>query len=261
LMLNMVNLIYQQALVDEEEKRKAKGPRKPHHYPSSACAVIRGKFEGACRRATWFSWKDVPRTDPMDAPALFKINTGNLVHAQLNGMLARALGRLGFVQEDVPGEEAEFHHTFEGLRYEHSGRMDNVFVHDGMRYKAEWKSTYGKGADFIKRDGPKVEHLLQCLLYLEQPEIKTDGTVLLYATRDSGFVFGYQVSKDPGGLLLEHMNSAKVEVAPVELPAVVGALQMLEEYVDGDVPPPKDYHGTWNCDYCPYRKLCDRTGE
>ena len=254
---NFVNLIYAQVLVDEADKKKAKGPRKPHHYPSSACAMIKGKFEGACRRATWFSWKNTAVTDPMDAPALFKINTGNLIHSQLNGVMARALERLDYKQEDAQGEEVEFHHTFDGLRYEHSGRMDNVFIHDGKRYKAEWKSTYGKGADFIKRDGPKIEHLMQCLVYLEQPEIQTDGMILLYATRDSGFIFGYQVSRDSGGLLLEHMNSAKVEVSPVTLPAVVGALQMLEEYVDGEVPPPCDFHdGDWQCKYCSFKTYC-----
>ena len=256
--MNMVNLLYEQTLRDEAEKKAARGPRKPHHYPSSACAIVKGKFEGKCRRATWFEWKGFEPTNPMDAPALFKTNTGNLIHGQLNDILSRALEGLGYGRGS---EEVEFHWTPEGLKYEFSGRMDNVFVHDGVRYKAEWKSTYGRGADFIKRDGPKIENLLQCLIYLEQAEVPANYVVLLYAARDSGYVFGYLVSKDPAGLLVEHMNSSKVEVIPVTMVGVISATKILEEYLEGDAPPPKDFHGTWQCDYCSFRKLCDKTGE
>ena len=75
--------------------------------------------------------------------------------------------------------------------------------------------------------------------------MRADHVVLLYAARVSGYVFGYLVSKDPAGLLVEHMNSSKVEVVPITMGGVVSATKMLEEYLDGDAPPPKDFHGTW----------------
>lgn len=268
---NVVNAIYEQTLFEERQRKAARAaldkaraeagePRR--HYPSSACAMVNGKFEGKCRRATWFSWKDFEETDPPDAPALFKMRTGDLIHEQLSATLVNALVRAGFEQPEDAGAEQSFRWRAPGLKYEFSGRMDHVFMRDGKRYKAEWKSTYGRGADFIKRDGPKVEHLLQCSVYLEQDEIPTDGTVLLYAARDSGLIFGYQVSKDgpTGGLLLEHMNSSKVEVSPVKFQGLLEATMMLEEYLDGDEPPPKDFGpGCWQCDYCSYAKLCKGT--
>lgn len=261
---NTVNMVYEQMIRDEAAREAEKGPRKPHHYPSEACAMVDGKFEGRCRRATWLSWKGVPKTNPMDAPALFKVRAGDLIHQALNSAMARALAAQGYVPAPVEewlGEEVEFQWTAPGLRYEYSGRMDNLFRHGDGLVRAEWKSTYGRGADFIKRDGPKMENLLQCKVYLKQDAVPAlEGIVLMYAARDSGFLFGYWVYDDPAGLLVESMNSSRRQVVPVTLDGIVAATSMLEEYLDGDVPPPCDFvkDRDWQCDYCSWRKHCDK---
>lgn len=255
--INLINLLYEQTLKDEEESARK---RKPRHYPSSACAMVKGKFQGHCRRATWFDWHGFEKTNPMDAPALFKVNVGNLIHDSLSATLERGLKRLGYEQEGL-GAEVEFHWTPPGLKFEVSGRMDHVFVGpDAKRLKAEWKSTYGRGADFIKRDGPKVEHLIQCRLYLDQPEYPTEDIFLVYAARDSGYMFGYLIEREDGGLLVRHQGSSKVEVVPVDLQGFLDATAYLEEFiVSGDVPP-RDYEDSdWQCRYCSFARMCGDT--
>lgn len=257
-MLNTVNVLYSQLLRENEER-----PRKQRHYPSSACAVCNGEFHGKCRRATWYEWKGKPRTNPIDAPGLFKMQVGDMIHEHLSATLDRGLAELGFKEEcyrgpDGVGEEVALLWQPEGLKYPFSGRMDKRLVReDGYRIAMEWKSTYGRGADFIKRDGPKDDNLLQCALYLEQDAFPVDGIALMYAARDSGYMFGYWVTRHEAGLKVEHMGSTRVSFSPLGWPAIRAATLMLEETLDGDEPPDRDYkRSEWRCDYCGHQKLC-----
>lgn len=256
-MLNVVNVLYSQT-IREDEKRE----RKPRHYPSSACALLDGRLVGKCRRATWYDWKGFERTDPMDAPALFKVNVGNLIHEHLSATLNRALLDLGYQEEGLSGEGAGDEVALvwhpEGLKYPFSSRMDKRLTSpDGLRLGMEWKSTYGRGADFIKRDGPKEDNLLQCALYLEQDVHPLDAIALVYAARDSGYAFGYWVTKHGDGLKVEHMGSTKVSFSPLGWPAIREGTLSLEAALESDAPPDCDYaERDWQCSYCPYAKLC-----
>lgn len=256
-MINLVNVLYSKTLMENETRE-----RKPRHYPSSACAILDGKLVGKCRRATWYDWRGAERTNPMDAPALFKINVGNLIHDHLDGVLTRGLLELGFREEDLAGEglgdEVALIWHPEGLEYPFSSRMDKRLIGpDGLRLGVEWKSTYGRGADYIKRDGPKEDNLLQCALYLEQDVHPLDAIALVYAARDSGYAFGYWVSKHGDGLRVEHMGSTKVQFSPLGWPAIREGTLTVEEALRSDSPPPCDYGPKdWQCNYCPYKDLC-----
>ena len=261
-MINSVSLVYAQVLA-EAGKRE----RKPRHYPSSACATIGGKFVGKCRRATWYEWKGVERTDSPDAPALFKMGVGDMIHEKLSGYLERALLTQGYREEHVTdykgtyegvGDEVAVLWQEDSLKYPFSGRMDKRFISpEGLRVVAEWKSTYGAGIDDVKRNGPKVEALLQIACYLRQKAFEVDAAILMYAARDSGYLFGYWIEEDPKGLCVRHMNSTKVEVSPVSYGAVVECTRMLEEYFEGAEPPPCDFtEKDWQCRYCSHRRLC-----
>jgi CRISPR/Cas system-associated exonuclease Cas4 (RecB family) len=278
-LINSVNLVYEQVL-----KENGKRERKPRHYPSSACAVLGGKFAGHCRRSTWYEWKGLPRTDPPDAPALFKMGVGNLIHEELDGYLERALLGLGYRVEDIRdtfpgnhdpavpqdggglveveagevGNEVSVVWLEEGLKYPFSGRMDKRFISpEGLRVVAEWKSTYGRGIDDIKQNGPKVEALLQVTLYLRQKVFPVDAAILMYAARDSGYLFGYWITAADGKFQIEHMNSSKVDLINNPINEILSATRMLEEYLDGEEPPPCDFtEKDWQCRYCSYARLC-----
>lgn len=254
--LNTVNVLYSQMLRENEER-----PRKQRHYPSSACAIVDGKFYGKCRRATWYEWKGVPRTDHIDAPGLFKMQVGDIIHEHLSAILNRALADLGYSTEDCNkegfGEEVAMVWQSKDLKYPVSGRLDKrVIAPDGTKIAIEWKSTYGRGADYIKRDGPKDENLMQCTLYLEQDVLPVDAVALMYATRDSGYFMGYWVTKNEGGLKIEYMGSTKTTFSKIGWDSVLAGTLSLEEALEKDTPPAMDYDGTWNCDYCGHTKIC-----
>lgn len=256
-MINTVNLVYEQLLKENEFRE-----RSHRHYPSGACANIDGQFVGKCRRATWCEWhNNIEKTNPIDAPALFKMQVGDLIHNHLDNIMDRALLDKGFEQvpdEDV-GNEKAFIWQCSFLKYPFSGRKDKRFKYQDKIYTAEWKSTYGRGTDYIKKDGPKIENLLQCAIYLEQDIYPINDIILMYAARDTGYLFGYFISKEDSGFRLEHMNSSKVEIVKFNFNWIIDAIKMLEEYLDGDVPPPKDYqmNKDWQCNYCSYQKWCD----
>lgn len=257
--LNLVNVIYSQVIRENETRE-----RSLRHYPSSACALIEGKLIGKCRRATWFEWKKFEKTNPMDAPALFKINCGNLIHNFMNEFLNHALFDLGWIKEqyegDGKGEEVSFVWQHPGLKFPFSGRLDNRFITpEGKRIIVEWKSTYGRGADYIKKDGPKDEHLLQCVIYLEQDIYPTDGVILIYATRDSGYLFGYWITKEREGLRIEHMNSSKITLSSINFKTILEGTKSLEDVLEIETPPLRDYTDKqWNCNYCSYEKICKK---
>lgn len=267
MLLNAVNLIYRQSIAENVRRL-----RKPRHYPSSACAVVRGEFVGKCRRATWFSWKGVAETNPPDAPALFKMRTGDLIHGQLSGLLDRALLAQGYreemlrgdglgdeVEEEGPdGQRGSVTWPFPGLKFPMSGRMDKRFLSpEGAAVSAEWKSTYGRGADDVKANGPKIEALLQSYLYLRQDRYPLDATILLYATRDSGYLYGFWVTLSGEGLRAESMNSSKVFEVPLADGDISGPTAELEGYLGGTEPPPCDYSPKdWQCNYCSYKDFC-----
>ncbi len=259
-MLNIVNVIYSQTIRENKERE-----RKLRHYPSSACAILDGKFIGKCRKATWFEWMRFKKTNPMDAPALFKTNTGNLLHDQMSGVLTRGLIDLGYQEEDLYGEgkgdEVEFIWQPEGLKYPFSGRKDKRFIGlEGNRLVMEWKSTYGKGTDYIKRDGPKEENLLQCAIYLEQDKWPVDAIALVYVARDSGYIFGFWITKaksTKSGLLVEHMGSSVANFSGLSWNTILEGTKSLEVALAKDEPPKCDYPASdWHCKYCSYESMC-----
>lgn len=261
--INTVNLVYEQQLLDEESRRRQRSRK---HYPSSACAVVSGKFVGHCRRATWFEWVGADRTDPPDAPALFKMRVGDMIHEHLSESLTRALVRQGWEVESSPGEgdEVPFEWTAQGLKFPFSGRIDKRFVRDGHRMACEWKSTYGRGSDDVKANGPKEDALLQCACYLEQDVLPVDEILLMYAARDTGLLQGFSVTKEPDGLLCESMNSTKVIKSRVTFGAILEATSSLESFLDNEAAPPSMDYGSgnpdrstaWRCSYCSYAKVC-----
>jgi hypothetical protein len=272
--INTVNLTYAQTLADEAARERA---RKPRHYPSGACAYLKsGRFTGKCRRATWLEWNGATKTDPIDAPALFKMRVGDLIHEMLDGLLNRALEAEGWAPEQHAGEngsvaegigaETSLIWQSEGLKYPFSGRLDKRFVKGGVRLAAEWKSTYGRGADFIKKDGPKEDALLQVAVYLEQDTFPVDEVALMYAARDSGYLMGYAITKGSDGMLeYETMGSSLHTVSEVSWEGVKAATLELESALEDEaMPPPRDYgpqnpdkSNKWRCDYCSYAKLCN----
>lgn len=173
----------------------------------------------------------------------------------------------------INGDEIPVIWDVEGNNLPHSGRIDKIISINGRRGLGEWKSTYGFGANYIKKDGPKTEALLQIRDYLENTELPIEFIVLLYVARDSGYIFGYMIEMDENDrdtMLIYHMNSNMVEQKRIVHANIVKACREVEECVEEERVPDRDYHvnvnpktntlvqkgGDWQCRYCNYRSLC-----
>lgn len=170
------------------------------------------------------------------------------------------------------GDEVPIIWTPEGLDLPISGRMDKVINISGRRGLGEWKSTYGFGANYIKKDGPKLEALLQIRTYLENPHIDLDFVILCYIARDSGYIFGYiiEFGDNKDDLTIYSMNNNLAQVKNVSYSEIIRACKEVEEFVKNKELPERDYHvnvnektntlvqkgGDWNCRYCNYRGMC-----
>lgn len=280
--LDVVSMIYK-----EFEANNVQRTRKMRHYPSSMSHEDEnGNFVGKCRRAVWYDMMGTEKTNPIDATALFKMRVGDDIHNRLNGMLDSALGHLAgqfgikeirMVGGEGTGNEQYFLWQDPELQLPFSGFIDKVFEVDTedrtMRIACEWKSTYGFGANMIKKNGPREDNLLQSICYLEQDVYPLDAIWLIYVARDSGWLFGYLISKGEDGKYYGQNVSGKgtFEVE-YDLAGIERSLRKIEVALEEKKAPDRDYMATvvekngtsylhekksdWHCRYCDFKQLC-----
>lgn len=294
--LNIVDLIYQ-----EFDDRNEKRDRKMRHYPSSmSWEGENGEFIGKCRRAVYYAMTGAERTNPIEPTALFKMQMGTDIHERLNEILTSALSKSqdgikhirlktldkkSVVQYDDGievemidlGDEQYFLWQNENLKLPFSGYIDKVFeieFESGETYRIamEWKSTYGFGANMVKKEGPKEDHLLQAISYLEQNVIPIDALWLVYVARDSGYLFGWLLRKEDGVYYGYNVSSGATFMIKYNLEGIERALGKLEQHIDEGKLPDRDYEAVveekegvsylhqkksdWHCRYCDFKDLC-----
>ena len=204
------------------------------------------------------------------------MNTGNLIHEQLDDILNRALLNEGWKIERFGGEDGSISEGIgketallwypEGFKFPFSGRLDKRLISpDGVRIATEWKSTYGRGSDDVKENGPKEDALLQCACYLEQDVFPIDEIICMYAARDSGYLMGFSITKDGDRLLVEWMGSSKKTFSIINWDSIRKITLGLETMLEEELPPKCDYgpsnpdkSNAWRCNYCSYKDLCAR---
>lgn len=260
--LNLPDLIYTEML---EQDKAHVHEWKQHWYPSGIGAEMEdGTHIGKCKRALYFDLTHTDKTDPMDAPAIFKCNVGDLIHDYLDKLLVTQLVKMGWELQNVDGSEIPVAWTPEGCIFKFSGRIDFLFKKpDGHYVAVEWKSTYGRGFNMIKKNGARPENLLQCCCYLEQDIYPLDEILLMYAGRDNGYLLGFAVSKNPeGGLKIERMGTDEVTFSPINFEAIKKSCQIVEKCVTEQLLPKKDYGAKdWQCNYCSYAQICGKMEE
>ena len=261
--MNPAEVVYRYFEKKEVENRRE---RSMSHYPSGLCAVNKkGDFIGKCRRALFYEMSGFVRTDPIDPVALFKMDMGVMIHEKLGDILNLA----GYEGED----EIPIKWQDRALSLPFSGRMDKVVTEDGRMIGIDWKSTYGRGVDFIKKDGPKEDAILQCLVYLTNPKVKIDEIVLSYIARDSGYIYSFSLFLDEKKKLhVKWLNSSGEAIYDWTMTDVRRALKQVEESVATNKAPDRDYKAImkdgeitsksdWRCRYCSYAGMCWDPGD
>lgn len=267
--INTVQLVYDQFEIENEPR-----VRKERHYPSSLCATVNGKFEGKCKRATYYSIKNVEASNPIEPVALFKMDMGNAIHDHVDSIMNRALERVykdeyEIIGKEVGGAEEAFLWDVKGLKLPVSGRMDKLVRIKGKNIVFEWKSTYMSGVKSIQQHGAKLDHIMQGVAYLEQNVFPVDGLVLMYIARDTGYLYGFYVEKSGKKLAMHHMNSDKVDMVDLNWGMIKKELKAIEKHLKDGTVPDRCYEAfvnpklnklmvksDWHCRYCGYRGLC-----
>jgi len=245
--MNIINLLDTYIVKSELRDRTA-------HYPSDA---------NTCRRQLFYKWTKVAPSNPMDASAIYKMQMGNAIH----DLLFKLLKEAGLTISN----EIAFKYKSPFLKYEISGRIDNVFIDaDGIKYGIEIKSSYGKGIiELVKQKQPKREALIQVSLYLFCTDIKK--FYIIYFGRDNAYRTQFEVTKDDDNKI--YINN---QLVAVDFYEVISKFKQIEEAVDSNKIPDRDYNviikdkqikekiqkdkiiykSDWQCMYCVYKNEC-----
>lgn len=178
-----------------------------------------------------------------------------------------------------------------------SGRLDAILIIDDVKYGLEIKSlssnswTIGQifGTKWNKPK-PKLEHLMQCIVYLYAFINEIDTFKLLYIRRDNGDTKEFTIQL----VLIDNMLYPLVDdeiYYDINCNNIIDKFKILNKYIEDDKLPPRSYSieytekeakllfdikylsknmylkfleskfGDFECMNCSYRDLCIKDGE
>lgn len=221
--------LIQREIEKGETRIKEKGPRKAFWPSEASIQIPGGKVYGKCLRSLWWSWNNVPPTNPMDGRGCRTVMAGISFEDQLNQVF-KEMGLWDFEMES----KKKFYNEDMNL----SGEVDAFVKLEDKKYGLEIKTIYGWFASRQVFEGgtPKVEHLLQVLLYLKHFQIPFK---LVYGTRDSQQIKDFDITLKDDNLLL--VNGQSYKPFPITVSAVLSRFEIFKESLKTDQIPPHDY--------------------
>lgn len=253
--------------------------RDPHvFWPSEASMIVGGNVIGKCHRASFYSSKGVPATDPIRADSIRKMKAGNSIEENEHEF-AKAAGILD-------SNNVKLRKTYpDGLVI--SAEIDAVYIYEGKKYLIEIKSIGGYFAvksvfGNTKVNGmPKDDHIMQTMLYLDIfPEYSE--CIIRYIDRESCKTREHIVSLFPvNGVSLVKING---DLHPdFSLERIMERYRTLDQYISSETIPPRDYSlkyttaelakinselkgktrrtCDWRCSYCRHNAQCRKDGK
>lgn len=236
----------------EKHMLKYEHRKKESHYPSEVTD---------CIRKLWYKWRGESISDSMSFASVLRMEMGNAIHS----LLAKEFEEMGLkVLSEVP-----FKKSIEGLTYQISGRLDNLFIDSkGVIRGIEIKTTYGRGIRELRKvNMPKPEALQQVLVYFHCVDMKYYH--LIYIGRDDGYRTEFLFERKEDGIYLEG------EKLSLTFTDISDKLKEIEKAVGNGIPdrPYKaainngeikdkftykkiDYKTDWQCSYCSYKTKC-----
>lgn len=224
--------------------KTAKDWQPKSHYPSSASFKYPdGSTIGPDLLSQYLKWTGVRASNPPSGESIIKMRLGDATHGMLGNVLALA---------DIKCvSESSFKAAIQGLVNPISGRTDFLVELAQELEVIEAKSTTDSqmfGSDrfgdkfSIGRNGPKPEHKLQMISYLNNiPGVKRGR--FLYIARDTGAMLEYVMERVVGKD--EYLMDGK-PVPYLSWAGIISRWQTLEEAVKTRVAPPPDYRAWIN---------------
>jgi len=209
------------------------------HYPSEASIVLlSGEVAGRCHRQSWYKRRGYRPDKLIEARNLRIMQIGKAIE-QMEIGFCKSMGI--HLADDLP-----FENEVRGMTI--SGKIDAIYVDEhGKQVCVEYKTTSGytfaSVAGKIRRlkGGPKPEHVLQVMLYLDALDYLDYG-LIFYMNRKDAEVIEHKVEVLRNGVLI---NGQPEEYT---LDEIYRRYEELTRYLTCDTPPPCDYVPMYNGD-------------
>jgi hypothetical protein len=240
------------------EKGKPKG-----HYPSSAYK---------CTRQQWYSWKEVPTSNPISAAGALRMFFGKAKHEGFTNILKE-------MQMDMIDEVNDTKH-FDGLKYPIRYRVDHLRKDANIGIAGgEVKSTFGRGVVQIQETGKPRDHdIPQIVTYAKCSEIY--GWNLIYFGTDTAYYTEFLCAYDPEDDAFHAVQQKNGETYTHHIypgfAEVYDRFKAVEIAIKLDNPPARpyqlcikngeaktkfqhnrmEYKSHWFCSYCDWRDHC-----
>lgn len=221
--------------------------------PTRDNTALRISDANKCERSIAFGALHIPRQRP-SAASERAMDSGTHIHDELQAVIV-----------DRFEGEIEVKASFRP-HLDLSGSADGVYTtKDGHRRVVEIKSMKEWGWRLARKEGPKLDHLLQGGLYGVAPQISADDLHLVYVNKNAGELLEWliDIRKDP----VDDEGRTLVDLVEQEFKRLNGILKSLDKGVlpwrripgHGVVKDPlasKEEGAPWNCGWCPWQALC-----
>lgn len=232
--------------------------------PTADGTLLRGSDAYACGRKIAFGALKIPRVVPYTTDTLMAFDAGQHHHTRLQGLLASKFG----ADLEVPV-------SYKELGIEVSGHADAAYLWAGKQRVVEIKSMkdypYLKAAGgtdnfgrTVEAEGPKLEHLVQCGIYGNAPQLRAETVHIVYINKADGRVSEWLIPMDdekvgPDGEDLRTLVLAELDrLTGIAADIHNGLLpwRNIPGYGVVKDPPSEKGQQPWNCVYCAWQPLC-----
>lgn len=256
-------------------------------HPSGASCIIKNEYEedetiGKCLRASYWAFKCVKPTNPMNARGCRITSVGRMVERwEVDRYKEMGIWRgnnIKFIDTDnnLSGETDAF------IYDEKSKKIIGIEIKSGYGYKFQ-SEVIGKPG---RKGKPKLDHLMQVMLYMNYfKNIPLFKIVYIDRGNAARAEFDITIDKKTGSALVD----GKPYHEDITVPAILHRYKKLGECLDDGAVPPRDYQlqytdekiqllydskrlpvtlskqyertqkitiGDWRCSYCDYKDHC-----
>lgn len=259
--MNQAEPLLAAALADDLANNRAnQGER-----PTADRTLLRGSDAYRCARQIAFGALKVPRVVPYTTDGLMAFDAGQHHHTRLQGLLASKFGA-----------ELEVQVSYKEQGIDVSGHADAAYLWAGKKRVVEIKSmksypflkSAGGNDNFgraVKAEGPKIDHLIQCGIYGNAPQLRAETCHMVYLEKETGRVAEWLVAMDgeavgPNGEDLRTLVLAELDRLS-GIAADIGNGLLPWRSIPGfgvvkDPPAADSKDQPWNCRYCAWQPLC-----
>lgn len=211
---------------------------KRSHYPSSCSCATPNGIIGGCLRAEYWAFKGIVGTNPSDAGGIWNMKLGKLVEIQVLGWLSE-MGVLISKNQRFYDKELNVSGEVDGFTWAFQMNQDNqpVIIEPREVIGLEIKSAFGYAFWAALQHKPKLEHLLQVIVYLKNfPKVKK--FYIIYVARDNPLEHkkSFIITLQDG---VPYVNG--YQIPDITYNGIKARWDTLNEFLMGSITPGRDY--------------------